>query len=143
MAYEIERKSGAIYSFADTGITMLPLRSAPWVGTARVLHAQILDQVERNGYDVPSCRARLPTTRKAASAARMMVTGPRALKRQADAYQPRSTDVIREMYKPATASPEADHALWIPSHASPNHGRTKWLQHGALALEAARSPRLS
>jgi 15-cis-phytoene synthase len=89
MAYEIERNR-ALYSFADTGIAALPPRSARSIGTARVLHAQILDQIERNGYDVFSHRARVPALRKAATAARMMVTGPRTLIRQAEAYQRRS-----------------------------------------------------
>jgi phytoene synthase len=98
LAYEIERNR-ALYSFADTGIAMLPPRSARCVGTARVLYAQILDQIERNGYDVFSSRARVPTSRKAATAARIMVTGPRKLKRQAEAYQRRSmTDVTQDTY---------------------------------------------
>ncbi len=89
LAYEIERNR-ALYSFADTGIAMLPPRSARCVGTARVLYAEILDQIENNGYDVFSQRARVPTPRKAATAARMMVTGPRTLKKQAELYQRRS-----------------------------------------------------
>jgi 15-cis-phytoene synthase len=98
LAYEIERNR-ALYSFADTGIAMLPPRSARCVGTARVLYSQILDEIERNGYDVFSRRARVPTTRKAATAARIMVTGPRALKRQAEAYQRRSMiDVTQDTY---------------------------------------------
>jgi 15-cis-phytoene synthase len=98
LAYEIERNR-ALYSYADTGIAMLPPRSARCVGTARVLYAQILDQIERNGYDVFSRRARVPTLRKAATAARMMVTGPRTLNRQAELYQRRSmTDVTQDTY---------------------------------------------
>ncbi len=98
LAYEIERNR-ALYEFADTGIAMLPPRSARCVGTARVLYAQILDQIENNGYDVFSRRARVPTSRKAATAARMMVTGPRALRRRAEAYQRRSmTDVTQDAY---------------------------------------------
>ena len=98
LAYEIERNR-ALYSFADTGIAMLPPRSARCVGTARVLYSQILDEIERNGYDVFSQRARVPTPRKAATAARIMVTGPRALKRQAELYQRRSaTDVTQDTY---------------------------------------------
>jgi phytoene synthase len=98
MAYEIERNR-ALYSFADTGIAMLPPRSARCVGTARVLYAQILDQIVRNGYDVFSDRARVPTWRKAATSARMMVTGPRTLKRQAEVYQQRSmSDVTQDTY---------------------------------------------
>jgi phytoene synthase len=98
MAYEIERNR-ALYSFADTGITMLPRRSARCVGTARVLYAQILEQIEHKGYDVFSGRARVPTWRKAATAARIMVTGPRTLERQAEVYQRRSmTDVTQDPY---------------------------------------------
>ena len=98
MAYEIQRNR-ALYSFADTGIVMLPPRSARCVGTARVLYAQILDQIERRGYDVFSGRARVPTWRKAATAARIMVTGPRTLKKQAEAYQRRSmADVTQDTY---------------------------------------------
>jgi phytoene synthase len=99
LAYEIERNR-ALYSFADTGIAMLPPRSARCVGTARVLYAQILDQIERNGYDVFSRRARVPTLRKAATAAQMMVTGPRTLRRRAELYQQRSMtdDVTQDTY---------------------------------------------
>jgi phytoene synthase len=98
LAYEIERNR-ALYSFADTGIAMLPPRSARCVGTARVLYAQILDQIERNGYDVFSRRARVPTVRKAATAARMMVTGPRTVNKQAELYQRRSmTDVTQDTH---------------------------------------------
>jgi phytoene synthase len=95
LAYEIERNR-ALYSFADTGIAMLPPRSARCVGTARVLYAQILDEIERNGYDVFSQRARVPTPRKAATAARVMVTGPRTLKKQAELYQRRSTTDVTQ-----------------------------------------------
>jgi phytoene synthase len=98
MAYEIERNR-ALYSFADTGIAMLPPRSARCVGTARMLYAKILDQIELNGYDVFSGRAQVPTWSKAATAARMMVTGPRALKKRAEAYQRRSmADVTQDTY---------------------------------------------
>jgi phytoene synthase len=76
MAYEIERNR-ALYDFADTGIAMLPPRSARCVGTARVLYSQILDRIERADYDVFRSRVRVPTWRKAITAARIMVTGPR------------------------------------------------------------------
>ena len=98
LAYEIERNR-ALYSFADTGIAMLPPRSARCVGAARVLYARILSEIERNGYDVFSRRARVPTSRKAATAARIMVTGPRTLKKRAELYQRRSTtDVTQDTY---------------------------------------------
>jgi 15-cis-phytoene synthase len=98
LAYEIERNR-ALYSFADTGIAMLPPRSARCVGTARILYAQILDQIELNDYDVFSHRARVAATSKAVTATRMMVTGPRRLKRQAEAYQRRSMpDVTQDAY---------------------------------------------
>jgi 15-cis-phytoene synthase len=75
LAYEIERNR-ALYAFADTGIALLPGRSARCVGAARVLYAQILDRIEEADYDVFSRRARVPTARKAITAGRIMVTGP-------------------------------------------------------------------
>ncbi len=76
MAYEIERNR-SLYTFADTGIAMLPPRSARCVGAARVLYAQILDRIERANYNVFASRVRVPTARKALTAGRIMVTGPR------------------------------------------------------------------
>ncbi len=76
MAYEIERNR-ALYNFADSGIAMLPPRSARCVGNARLLYARILERIEEEGYDVFAGRVRVPTWRKALTTARMMVTGPR------------------------------------------------------------------
>ena len=59
---------------------MLPPRSARCVGAARVLYAQILDRIEKADYDVFSRRARVPTPRKALTAGRIMVTGPRRVR---------------------------------------------------------------
>ena len=75
LAYEIERNR-ALYAFADTGIALLPPRSARCVGTAQVLYSRILDRIEAADYDVFSTRARVPTWRKAATAARILVAGP-------------------------------------------------------------------
>jgi 15-cis-phytoene synthase len=80
MAYEIERNR-ALYRFADSGIAMLPTRSARCVGAARVLYARILDRIEAAGYDVFNGRIRVPTWRKAVTTARIMVTPRRALLR--------------------------------------------------------------
>ena len=76
LAYEIDRNL-ALYAHADTGICWLPPRSARCVGAARRLYSQILDRIEAADYDVFSTRARVPTWRKAATASRIMVTGPR------------------------------------------------------------------
>ena len=75
LAYQIERNR-ALYTFADTGIALLPPRSARCVGTARVLYSRILDRIEAADYDVFSARARVPTWRKAGTAARILVAGP-------------------------------------------------------------------
>ncbi len=75
MAFEIERNRG-LYDVADTGIPLLPPASARCVGTARVLYAQILDRIEAAGFDVFAERVRVPTWRKAATAGRIMITGP-------------------------------------------------------------------
>jgi phytoene synthase len=54
---------------------MLPPRSARCVRTARMLYAQILERIEAAGYDVFRERVRVPTWRKGATAARIMVLG--------------------------------------------------------------------
>jgi phytoene synthase len=68
LAAEIER-ARALYRVADRGIRWLPARSARCVQAARVLYAQILDRVEAADYDVFRVRARVPTWRKAGTAA--------------------------------------------------------------------------
>jgi len=75
MGYQIARNRG-LYWLADTGIPLLPPASARCVGTARVLYAKILDRIEDADYDVFSGRVRVPTWRKAATAGRILVTGP-------------------------------------------------------------------
>jgi 15-cis-phytoene synthase len=91
LAYEIERNR-ALYTFADTGIALLPPRSARCVGTARVLYSRILDRIEAADYDVFSTRARVPTWRKAATAARILVAGPpKAAPAQIDRSRSRAT----------------------------------------------------
>jgi 15-cis-phytoene synthase len=75
LAFEIARNR-ELYALADTGIALLPGRSARCVGAARVLYSQILTRIEAADYDVFSTRARVPTWRKAATAARIMVSGP-------------------------------------------------------------------
>jgi phytoene synthase len=77
MAFQIERNR-ELYREADTGLAMLPARSARCVAAARVLYSQILDRIEDSGYDVFSRRVRVPTLRKATTAARIMVVGPPA-----------------------------------------------------------------
>jgi len=75
LAFEIQRNR-ELYRFADTGIALLPGRSARCVGTARVLYSQILERIEAADYDVFSSRARVPTWCKASTAARILVSGP-------------------------------------------------------------------
>jgi 15-cis-phytoene synthase len=69
MRFEIARARD-LYREADRGIATLPPRSAACVRTARVLYSGILEQIEANGYDVFTTRARVSTPRKVAVAAR-------------------------------------------------------------------------
>ena len=73
MAFEIARVR-ELYDHADEGLALLPPRSARCVATARRLYAQILDRIEDAGGDVFTERVRVPTTVKAATAARMLVS---------------------------------------------------------------------
>jgi phytoene synthase len=75
LAFEIARNR-ELYAHADTGIALLPPRSARCVGAARVLYARILDRIERAGYDVFTDRIRVPTWRKALTTGRILVLGP-------------------------------------------------------------------
>jgi phytoene synthase len=77
MAFEIARNR-ELYVQAQAGVAMLPPRSARCVATALTLYSQILDRIEARGYDVFSDRARVPTWRKAVTAASIMVAGPRS-----------------------------------------------------------------
>ncbi len=69
MRFEIGRNR-ALYASAATGLALLPPSSARAIATARTLYAGILDEIERNDYDVFSRRARVSTTRKLATATR-------------------------------------------------------------------------
>ncbi len=75
LAFEIERNR-ELYVAADAGIAMLAPRSARCVGAAKVLYSRILERIEAADYDVFHSRARVPTWRKAVTAARIMVAGP-------------------------------------------------------------------
>jgi phytoene synthase len=76
MAFEIARNRD-LYAQARTGVAMLPPASARCVGTALDLYSRILGRIEARGYDVFSGRARVPTWRKAVTAASILVAGPR------------------------------------------------------------------
>jgi phytoene synthase len=69
MRFEIAR-CRELYREAETGIAMLPGRSARCVGAAHDLYGRILDRIEAQGYDVFARRARVPTAVKLAVAAR-------------------------------------------------------------------------
>ena len=69
MRFEIAR-CRALYRSADEGIALLPATSARCVGSARRLYSEILDRIERAGYDVFTDRVRVPLVRKLAVAGR-------------------------------------------------------------------------
>ena len=75
MAFEIERNR-ELYRQARLGVAMLPPRSARCVATALSLYSRILERIEARDYDVFSGRARVPTWRKATTAAALLVLGP-------------------------------------------------------------------
>lgn len=69
--FEIAR-CRTLYASADRGIDLLPERSARCIRAARVLYSRILDEIEANGYDVFSRRARVPLWEKVGVVARSM-----------------------------------------------------------------------
>jgi 15-cis-phytoene synthase len=64
MRFEIER-CRELYRSAEVGISMLPPRSAKCVGAAHALYGRILDEIERQDYDVFGSRASVSTFEKA------------------------------------------------------------------------------
>ncbi len=72
MRFEIDRCRD-LYRSADVGIAMLPDRSARCVRAAHTLYGRILDEIERQGYDVYSSRATVSTPAKAAVVASMLL----------------------------------------------------------------------
>lgn len=70
MRFEIAR-ARQYYASADAGIGLLPPISARCITGARILYSGILERIEAAGYDVFSERARVPTWRKLAVAARL------------------------------------------------------------------------
>jgi phytoene synthase len=71
--FEIDR-CRQLYAEADEGIEALPASSARSIRAARDLYAGILTQIEANGYDVFTTRARVPQWRKLAVVAREALT---------------------------------------------------------------------
>lgn len=74
MRFEIARARD-LYRFADTGLGLLPRRSAACVRAARVLYSAILDRIEANRFDVFSVRARVPVQRKVATVLLSLMPG--------------------------------------------------------------------
>jgi len=64
MRFEVDR-CRSLYAIADHGLDGLPPRSRRCISAARVLYGEILDQIEANGFDVFTQRARVPAWRKA------------------------------------------------------------------------------
>jgi phytoene synthase len=67
LAFEIER-TRALYAFAEPGIEMLHPTSQDCMRTAFVLYGEILDAVERSGYQVLTQRVSVPLPRRLAVA---------------------------------------------------------------------------
>jgi phytoene synthase len=72
MRFQIERCRG-LYDSAEAGIAFLPRRSAQCIRAAHTVYGRILDQIERQGYDVFASRARVPLPTKLALTVRELV----------------------------------------------------------------------
>ena len=72
MRYEIAR-TRVLYEEAEAGLAHLAPIERRCIASARTLYAGILDVIEARGYDVFDGRARVPTWRKVATVAPLMV----------------------------------------------------------------------
>jgi len=86
LAFEIER-TRALYAFAEPGIDMLHPTSRDCMRTAFILYGEILDAVERAGYQVLTQRVSVPLSRRLAVAA-PAARRARAARRSNKRYQP-------------------------------------------------------
>ena len=86
LAFEIER-TRALYAFAEPGIDMLHPTSRDCMRTAFVLYGEILDAVERAGYQVLTQRVSVPLSRRLAVAA-PAARRARSVRRRSRKYQP-------------------------------------------------------
>lgn len=68
MRFEIDRCRG-LYQVAERGLDVLPPRSRRCIAAAHRSYRGILDEIERNGYDVFGHRASVPIGRKLAGVA--------------------------------------------------------------------------
>jgi phytoene synthase len=67
------RAADALYDRVDGGVAQLPLACRPGINAARLLYAEIGQEVRRRGLDSVSRRAVVPASRKAWLLARAMV----------------------------------------------------------------------
>lgn len=101
MRFEIQRNRG-LYREAEAGLAYLPTASERCVRTAQVLYEGILDRIEAADYDVFSQRVRVPTWRKATTAARSVVSRPEPARAERAPARPRMPVQLRRM-------PDRDH----------------------------------
>ncbi|WP_367114645.1 phytoene/squalene synthase family protein [Thiohalocapsa sp.] len=66
----------ALYERAETGIAKLPVGCRPGIYAARLLYAEIGNEVARNGYDSVSQRAVVPAARKMALLSQALAATP-------------------------------------------------------------------
>jgi phytoene synthase len=105
------------YRLADAGITHLPGSCQPGIRAARLLYAEIGQEVARNGYDSLSRRAFVPARRKAWLAANALVGGTLFPARLADTLQPQGVHLLNAV---ATLSPTP------PAHAAQAPRKRPW-----------------
>jgi phytoene synthase len=72
MSFEVAR-ARSLYESASAGLALLPPASARCVGAAHRLYSGILDEIEANRGDVFTKRASVPTWKKVAAAARIVL----------------------------------------------------------------------
>ena len=80
LAFQVERVR-ALEESARPGIAMLHPSSRDCIEAARILYCGIVDEVERNGYDVFSQRASVPMRRRLAVAGPALIRARRARRR--------------------------------------------------------------
>ena len=96
------------YRRATTGITRLPLSCRVGIGAARLLYAEIGQQVRRRGLDAVSARAVVPNRRKAWVLAQGLPTMMLPLRRLSGDGVPEGQFLVEAACRPAPSRSAAD-----------------------------------
>jgi phytoene synthase len=109
--------AGELYQRAESGIAKLPVACRPGIYAARLLYAEIGEEIARNGYDSVSQRAVVSGSRKMTLLGRAMAATPLPIKTARHAPPLEENRFLVEALAKAQSSPNkqsvGDKVVWV------------------------------